>query len=763
MTNLIYNSMTFNVVYVDPTISSAGDGSTPATALKDLPTTLVNKTCYIIRRTIETSFVNLSKTNNSGLTHIMIIGMPKSDSQLYPLLAEEVTSVWDADEAKYANVRCNSSSYTSSATASSIFYEKNIELFVSEYCYYYRDGESGSASSNLSPIFYNDDETTKSNYIFKNCKFGYTQYDLDNDAYLSSNTDVSTDTSKYPQNKCGGYILIYTANSMIFDNCIFNWVVTSRYGNDDDYAMHNCNIAVKRYVKTFGMYNSTLNRLCRDTLPDSDYYRNYGIYIEKIDSSGNFEYRSNDFILKNITINYILSSKNTELGKPVYICSKQNSSCDIENITINFKYMQDYDINVNGLTSTKNKNAVLYFTKVDNLLKIKNIICDNTTDNKTAMDSFPILCIDSFNIYQLGTPSYIQDIKCKFLNNKSVYKFNSDYIVKIYGSNQTHPNLSNGNIDELPSYWETATSYRGNLIENVNIDAQQMTNYAFDLQKVAVKTNELKCRTRMIGSTMEVNSYYNNLSNMDGIVMSVNSYLKCNDYQANIENFNGTPQISFDMFSSAYVGKTNCILYNENPIIKIGDNHLENPLSLYNMQLTCPNYISTGQFFARNGYVYAKSWTVSRTGSTASASLKLSNNYQQNYPYPLIIGMTPYKGIELVPSATGKHKVTCYVASKMLTENELVSLNQNCWFEIRVPKTQEDGTVLYTVYTTKGNCWYNDESTWSNDVELKSFKIETEIDVKESTTPIEVKIGYCQYSANGYVYIDPDIKLTQVA
>lgn len=755
MTNLIYNSMTFNVVYVDPTISSAGNGSSPATALKDLPTTLVNKTCYIIRRTAETSFVNLPQTNNSGLTHIMIIGMPKSDSQLYPLLAEEVTSAWSADEAKYANVRCNINSYTTTVTSSSVFYEKNIELFVSEYCYYYRDGESGSANSNFSPIFYNNDETIKANYIFKNCKFGYTQYDLDNDAYLSSNTDVSTDTSKYPQKKCGGYFLIYTANSMTFDNCIFNWVSTNYNNSNYEYRNYNTSIKVTKYVKTLNLFNCMINRLCRENIAEGVESLNSAIYIDKsTDGSYNNGQIVNEINIKNMTINYILSTINSKLGSTRCIYCNYGNVVDLENITVNFKYMKDYDINVNGLTSS-NLTGIIFINNVLNNLKIKNFTCDNTKDSKTKMDGFPLLEVNTFNVYQAGTPSYIKDINIKFSNEPNIYQFNSTYIVKLYGDENRRFG-TNGESLSGSGNWISGTTYRGNLIENINIDAQQFTNYALDLQKVAVKTNTLKCRTRMIGSTMEVNSYYNNLSYMTGIDMSNNSYLKCNDYQANIENFNGTPQIGFDMFGAAYVGKTNCILYSENPITN-------NPMTTYNMQLTCPNYISTGQFFARNGYAYAKSWTVARTGSTASASLKLSNNYQQKYAYPLIIGMTPYKGIELVPSTTGKHKVTCYVATKMLTENELVSLNQNCWLEIRVPKTQEDGNVLYTVYNTKGNCWYNDESTWSNDVELKSFKIETEIDVNEATTPIEIKIGYCQYSSNGYVYIDPDIKLAQVA
>ena len=51
-----YSNVDFNVVYVDPSRGTDGDGTTPAKAKKNLPSTaadFVNNTCYIIRRTAE--------------------------------------------------------------------------------------------------------------------------------------------------------------------------------------------------------------------------------------------------------------------------------------------------------------------------------------------------------------------------------------------------------------------------------------------------------------------------------------------------------------------------------------------------------------------------------------------------------------------------------------------------------------------------------------------------------------------------------------
>ena len=59
-----YSNVEFDVVYVDPSKSSSGDGTTPANALKSLPSTasdFQNNTCYIIRRTAETAACTIPK------------------------------------------------------------------------------------------------------------------------------------------------------------------------------------------------------------------------------------------------------------------------------------------------------------------------------------------------------------------------------------------------------------------------------------------------------------------------------------------------------------------------------------------------------------------------------------------------------------------------------------------------------------------------------------------------------------------------------
>lgn len=114
MATLQYNGTEYNILYIDPTIETAGDGTTPATALLDIPSPLTDKTCYLIRRgpDDEVYNVNMPQSWYEALYEIMFIGMPTKESPLWLALDEDVKEAWGADLGKYARIRCNTTSYT---------------------------------------------------------------------------------------------------------------------------------------------------------------------------------------------------------------------------------------------------------------------------------------------------------------------------------------------------------------------------------------------------------------------------------------------------------------------------------------------------------------------------------------------------------------------------------------------------------------------------------------------------------------------------
>lgn len=284
MATLQYNGTEYNVLYIDPTIETAGDGSTPATALLDIPSPLTDKTCYLIRRgpDDEVYNVNMPKSWYEALYEIMFIGMPTQESPLWLTLDEDVKEAWGADLGKYARIRCNTTSYTDfyyervvnvDTNNQTLIKTNTIRNFVADSCYFYRDGEGPSAGNDgryFNSLFGFDYASRFANITFNNCKFGYSQYNFENDDYINSNTDIAKDTSKYPQYQCGSYILANNLNSFTLTNCIVNVASTRRYTRYDSYGDSWATSQFKV------IYISSFNKaICENTTSNTLYFDSY--------------------------------------------------------------------------------------------------------------------------------------------------------------------------------------------------------------------------------------------------------------------------------------------------------------------------------------------------------------------------------------------------------------------------------------------------------------------------------------------------------
>ena len=135
MATMRYANIDFNVVYVDPSKSSLGDGSTPANALNALPSTaaaFADNTCYLLRRTAETAAAVIPNGTNSSIKNLMLLGMPNASDELYELVPAAAKSAWGGDSAEYANIQ--------STAASGSFATPNINVFLLHRVYLFRDG-----------------------------------------------------------------------------------------------------------------------------------------------------------------------------------------------------------------------------------------------------------------------------------------------------------------------------------------------------------------------------------------------------------------------------------------------------------------------------------------------------------------------------------------------------------------------------------------------------------------------------------------------
>lgn len=742
MVTLNYNAVEYDVKYIDPTISSAGDGSTPSTALKNLPDPLVDSTCYIIRRTNTESQVDLPKSTNIGIKHIIFLGMPKSDSIFYDLLEEDVKSAWADEVNKFANVRCNSSTYANS-NVNCLFFENNLIDLISENCYFYRDGESGSATSYLNPIFYNESRTPLASYIFNNCKFGYAQYDIDDISFLSSNSTLTTDTSKYPQNKCCGYLSVNKIVNLSLNNCIINHVLNNKDASQRNELYYGINKSFYcKDVKKLILNNIVYNRLLYIYESNASYSPTYNAITTE---------NAQNVYVKDNTFN-LIAYNNIQIGnvRCLYLSSKK---VNMDNVNVKLLSMKGA-----SPTSCICNTSIIHLKDVYQSYHINNINADFTTSDFKV----PHLCViyfENFGGIQWGNISnYIKNINVKFIEDwesLNIKRYITDYpVVNINISSSNYSNSGSWTTNDSLNYRNIT---KGSICDNINISSP--FGKALELVRCGARTSLIKGNVTLDSATLEADKIYNWNPTVPGITISNNSYLKCNDYEAKLDNelypYTGQLQISYtkNQGVSIYVGKTNSLLFDE--LYTTTSNENTN-----NSMYICPNYIVTGQFIARNEYCFAKSWNVVRTGSTSNASLRFNNNYNNSVSTnDLNIALEPYKGIELTPLSTGKKILTCYLALKNFVD---VSKGpQLCGITVNVPETIEDNTMYHSYYSPSYG-WKKDDSTWSNDVDLSTFKIEIPIEVKETTNPIEVKIWYGWYDVQGFVYFDPDFKITDV-
>lgn len=764
MSTIAYDGITYSVTYIDPSIETAGDGSTPATALNNFPDVLVDNSMYVIRRTPETSYTSMKNTGNIGLKNILLIGMPKDKSDFfYNLMETSAIEAWGNDDAaNYANVRMDSSSYPQDSasgvainTTGQVFCESSILTFYANNCYFYRSSNGASAQSSLHIMFYFGSQANSS-ITFEGCKFGYTQYDFDKKDFRANNTDVSTDSSTYPQYKCTGYVYISNARNVRINNCTINQCTAIK---DGGYYYNNYNMP-KRFgilvgnCKQFEFTNNKIYKLFRDY--DNGSYTSDNNYfyatIEQRGTGGRSYYNNN-------TLNYIFSSKTSNV-RYLKLITDAMQNVEFKNTNVNFYKMKDTNLTSLTLyTYDGNRDAIIWIMNAKTQIRLQNLNCDNSeNEDGLYFKGLPVLYVWHNGLGMPGNPSsYIKKINCKFKSDANISVRDSD-IIYLISPNAQWSTSTNNNWNDSYIYNCSWNPSKTIIATDIHVDAPLNGGYAFNLYHAGVKTDYVGGRVYLSNSSLIANKIYNYFVSNAGLNIYGNSFLKVGEYEVNQNGYTGSVHLACDTDkdTSVWVGKSNARLFYENTSRNL---YSKSQCSV----LVCPNYLTEGQFFARNETYLAKSWNVTRTGSNSAASIKFYNNtVNSNDTWPLYIGMEPTSGIEIVPSTVGKKMLTCYIALKNFHETDLPKCSRKCGVAVNVPEILTDGTVTEHVYTSTGKL-RPDDSTWSNDTDLTTYRFEIPIEVKDITNPIDVKLWYNWYDIDGFVYFDPDIKLTDIA
>lgn len=169
----------------------------------------------------------------------------------------------------------------------------------------------------------------------------------------------------------------------------------------------------------------------------------------------------------------------------------------------------------------------------------------------------------------------------------------------------------------------------------------------------------------------------------------------------------------------------------------------------------CNNEGEDGHFCFRCPNGIADTWSVHRSGGGAAAIKLYNNNY--NTTRTMVLGRKPFKGLQLLPTTSGRHVLKAHIAYKGFADDS--ELSRRLLFSATV-RGADGHDIVY--WSSLHGRWIDDSaSEWINDENLTQKCLEIPLDLVENN-PVDVRIYFCWFSASGFIYVDPALELEPV-
>lgn len=736
---MYFNNIDFIVVYIDPSISTAGDGTSPLTALKAFSGNPEENHCYIIRRTASTSKVNLVYGSNS-INNVMIIGMPKQDDEIYYLMPDEAKSAWGSDTADYANILEPSGNSSMSFSAIKFFVGHRLNVFRTnenhkQYLFAFNKGDTDYTGS----------------ISFTNCKFEVDGLSIPDE----SNTALFGNTT------CGSrYIGVNSIGYFVFKNNIMDY-----YGDDsgnynpspsmyDSYTAHG--IAIRRVNYMIDVSNNKVYTTTRQynynsiafALPNEN-NTNPIIYADNITVEV-FKHQGKDKLPCVFKTSYpsYLRFRNFNLSfnklKTFGDASSLNIYCYHNTIELNYLrefHIENINIDVKPQYHIGNDNCIIsilcypnsWYPGYERIIKTVNIsLAENTTDNPNIGS-----VQDEVTVSNSGDSGrYHWDVAMRICCGGDM---GNSYIIES-GDNQYYNRMQEPLV-----------------ISDITINALRAAALYADGVQIINANIRGGCRFKnCIVNIQKLESYYPK----DILYAIWNTTCYIGEIVACVDNESGMTDDGYIIGSGIsdrqhiYVGKSNRLLRE----ITQSTSNKENRYTI-----VCASEQDEGHFIQRTGNATCETFNVNRTGG-AEACLKLwSNTY--NSTSPLRLGYAPFKGRLISVTDAGAYLLKVYVAFKAFSGNPdiygLTELFNRVNIDVDVPK--DALTRNYYNSTLHGRWTKDTTSTWNNDSGAGFEQAVLEIPLKvEYAGDVNVAISYSYYDATGYFYIDPQFELNKI-
>lgn len=726
MSTVTLNETEFTVRYIDPSASSEGriiDGTTPDTAYVNFPTSFVEKTLYLIRRTDDTHYAQLEGSwTNTEILNIAFFGMPKSTDELYDKMPSEAKSAWGSDSAEYGNI---------SVENISLYYGvclNNLVKLTAFRIYFFRT--EATNGYNYGPMFFSTNTT--SNMSFSYCKFGYKGFDINDREYLESLESLSF-TDKYAY--AGNYVK--TSGSLEIGNSIIN----SYFPNGDGYSTSFSNENKDRRVHGFSAQKEI-------RLYDSDIYYAPHSWCNDRNTESSLLYNRDDLYLKNIH-QYLLPNKQSAWNSfLIYNDSRDDSAkLFIRDYTLskmNFTGKDDYS---NGVTDQSGCiiRASIKYVDVNNI----TIDWENENTFKIGSPLIEIRCCPS---------SDLKNHCIKNITIKNVQNTNNDSPL-LYIDGDEYRDYSKG--DETSQSNFLSNYYSALKIDGIEIDTKHNGCYLAYFTGCNVVGGNFKYGHVTLGDScyFKCSKLYSD-KNKTGITTSgYGNYINIDELTINADENLPADTCAYTNSYGYWLGHNKVIINKVN--IK--------PFELTTSSTHCKSDRFTqwvaldynGKFVERNDTTLAQSWSAKRVGSTSNSSIKVYTTAGVDELNWLNLGGEINNGFEVSAQALGDHYVDAYFAYYNDMQKK-TNIDMKIVADVLVPK-EVDGKIVYDIYpSTLYGKIVDDDSEWVGDSSVISKKFRIKIPVTTLAKAIQVKLKYGWSDPVGYVYFDPDIKLVKI-
>ena len=599
-----YSNVDFDIVYVDPSRGSGGDGTTPATALKTLPATasdFQDNTCYLIRRTAESASCTIPNGTNYDIKNLIIMGMPMASDAMWELVPAAARTAWGSDSAQYANVQ--------STAPSGSFQLPYVQHFLLHRTYLFRDGIN---ADNYILKFSNS-----SDYIgcfsFQHCKFGSKGVNLDLASYAGELT----------ASRCKSYVYIYYARMVDISDCTINHAVTGNSSNAHGIYVYWSDVMNVQDVRVY-------------SAAWTDYGQYYPLYLA-------YQYAKGiECSIVNVTQTLRLNGSASHV--PLLLTVQGYASMRVRNIRI---------VTGTPLSSTRPSSyqidyPVMYFYNVFEM----NVDGIDATLSDCWNCKSPVLSMSRCysGTYVPGVSKPIRNVSVKLADTAGI------------GSTITYANASQTaesyaavvldfSASEATLYAKvpcvdglTVKCYRGKAFYGSNLRLTDATfeGSVFLRSSVADITS---IRTWFPGKAIHV---------------SEAAHARVRSLVCNTENptytYNEDPAVAstYSDNASVFVDESNTALH---PMAATSSRaqHIYQGIG-------CNNEGAEGHFAFRCANGLCDTWSVHRQGGGASA-LKIMNNVCSGAD-TMVLGRRPFNGMQILPTTTGRHILKAYIAFK---------------------------------------------------------------------------------------------------